>query len=145
MAKQPKSFGAHTALGVILQVQNRRDEARAHYESALAANPRSAVSANNLAWMMAEDGLELDRALALAQSAKAELPDAHEISDTLGWVYFKKGLHGPAVTAFRESVEKSPNTAIYHFHLGLAYASSGDAARAKEALWLALTLKLPPQ
>ena len=66
-------------------------------------------------------------------------------ANTLGWVDFKKGLHGPAVTAFRESVEKSPNTAIYHFHLGLAYASSGDAARAKEALGRALTLKLPPQ
>ena len=56
------------------------------------ADPRAAVAANNLAWMYASRGEQLDRALQLAQAAKAELPDDAAVSDTLAYVYIKKQL-----------------------------------------------------
>ena len=50
------------------------------------------VAANNLAWMFAETGENLDMALQLAQAATRRVPEQPEIQDTLGWIYYKKGL-----------------------------------------------------
>jgi Flp pilus assembly protein TadD len=39
------------------------------------------------------------------------------------------------------SAAKDPNNALYQYHLGLAYASSGDAVQARGSLTRALALK----
>ncbi len=125
---------------MILQIQNRPAEARARYEKVLAMDPMAAVAANNLAWIYAEDGGNLDVALGLAQTAKSRLANSSEVGDTLGWVYYKKGLPALAVPIFRDSVEQSPTIAIYRYHLGLAYAKNGDRNEARQALEQALHL-----
>ena len=53
------------------------------------------VAANNLAWMYAETGENLDMALQLAQAAARRLPNIPAIQDTLGWIHHKKGLGEP--------------------------------------------------
>ena len=45
-------------------------KAREGYEKLVKANPRFAPAANNLAWMLAEEGKDLPRAFLLAQSAR---------------------------------------------------------------------------
>jgi tetratricopeptide (TPR) repeat protein len=138
--RSPKSSAAQTVIGMILQMQNRPADAQASYEKALAMDPKAAVAANNLAWIYAEGGGNLDVALGLAQTAKSQLPDSPEVSDTLGWVLYKKGLPSLAVRVLRESVNKSPGNAVYQYHLGLAYARSGDGDDARKALKQALVL-----
>jgi tetratricopeptide (TPR) repeat protein len=138
--RQPQSVGVHTSLGTLLQMQNRTDEARSRYEHVLALDPRAAVAANNLAWIYAESGSNLDQALQLAQTAKARLPDRAEVNDTLGWVYVKKGLGALAIPVLRESVRAEPRNAAYHYHLGMAYVGVGDAKQAQAALERALAL-----
>ncbi|HKY20067.1 MAG TPA: tetratricopeptide repeat protein [Vicinamibacterales bacterium] len=134
------AVGAYTFAGVLLQLQNKPAEAQARFEKAIALDPNAAVAANNLAWLYAERGGNLDVALQLAQTARSHLSDRHEVSDTLGWVLYKKGLASLAVPPFRESVEKDPKNPVYHYHLGLAYAKSGNKAEAIKALQEALRL-----
>ena len=82
-ARQPGAIGPPTMAAVILQGQGKEDEARRRYERLVEVNPGgAAVAANNLAWMYASGGEQLDRALQLAQAAKAELPDHPEITRT---------------------------------------------------------------
>lgn len=131
---------ARTVVGVILQMQNRQAEAQTRYETVLAMDPRAAVAANNLAWLYAEGGGNLELALGLAQTAKAQLPNDPQVADTLGWVYYKKGLASLAVTHLRESVDRSPTNARYHYHLGLAYAMTDNTPAARKALEQALLL-----
>jgi len=138
--RKPKSVGAQTALGILLQLQNRQDEARARYEKVLQLDPRAPVAANNLAWIYAEQGANLDVALQLAQTAKAQLPDLPEVNDTLGWVYQKKGMGSLAIAPLQQSIAKAPNNPTYHYHLGVAYASTGDKARARQSFERALAL-----
>ena len=141
-AKQPKSVGAHTMVAMILQGQGKRAEARARYEQILRIDPRAAVAANNLAWMIAEDQSgDIDMALELAQTAKIMLPGQPEVNDTVGWIYYKKDLPALAIAAIRLSIEKDPNNPIYHYHLGLAYAKSNEPARARASIEHALKLK----
>jgi putative PEP-CTERM system TPR-repeat lipoprotein len=138
--KQPKSVTARTIVGVLLDMQHRTNDARAVYEQILQTDAHAAVAANNLAWIYAEQGGNLDLALQLAQTAKATLPQSAEVNDTIGWIYYKKGLGSLAVPALQESVDESPKTASYHYHLGLAYTLTGDAAKARSAFERSLAL-----
>src|SRR4029077_19672785 len=82
--------GAATMVGMILEMQNRGADATKQYETVLAGNATSPIAANNLAWLYAQDGEQLDVALQLAQAAKQRLPKLAEVNDTLGFIYLKK-------------------------------------------------------
>jgi Flp pilus assembly protein TadD len=139
-AARPKAVGPHTAVGVLMQLQNRLSEARAAYERALAIDANAAVAANNLAWLHVTTGGSLDVALHLALTAKVRLPDVPGVNDTLGFIYYKKGLHNFALPPLQAAVAGDARDASYRYHLGLAYAGLGDKARAREALQHALKL-----
>lgn len=138
--RQPDSVSANTAAATLQLALNRRAEAKARYQKVMDLDSNAAVAANNLAWLQAEDGDNLDVALQLAQTAVARLPKYAEVNDTLGFVYLKKGLYPQAIKAFEHSVELDPRNPIYRYHLGLSYARSGDAAQARESLGSALKL-----
>lgn len=139
--QQPESAGPITAVGVLLQMQGRDDEARQAYEQALGIDPRAAIAANNLAWMYAERGEDLDAALRLAQVAKAHLPAQPAVNDTLGWIYHLRGASELAIGPLEEAVRGAPSTAQYHFHLAHAYMATGDRTKARAALERALELE----
>ena len=101
---------------------------------------RLAPAANNLAWNYAEHGGNLDVALSLAQQAKEQLPDDPNVSDTLGWIYYKKHAYLKAISMLEESVEKLGNHPVVRHHLGMAYFKSGETAKAKQELETALSL-----
>jgi putative PEP-CTERM system TPR-repeat lipoprotein len=140
-ARSSKPVAALTMAGVILQAEGDDEGARQRFERALQFDPEAAVAANNLAWMYAEKGGNLDVALHLAQTAQKRLPDVPEVNDTLGFIYVKKNLAPLAISSLKVSAEKDPSNALYHYHLGLAYASAGDKTHAKQSLTRALALK----
>ena len=138
--RDPRAVGPRTMVGVILETQGKRDEARRSYEATVAEMTNAPVAANNLAFMYAEEGKNLDVALQLATSAKQQVPDSAEVDDTLGWVYYKKDLATLAVGPLEESLKKMPDNADILYHLGLTYARIGEKAKAREALERALKL-----
>ena len=99
---------------------------------------------NNLAYLMAEEGEDLDRALKLAQEAKAAMPDMPNAADTLGWVLYKRGVASAAIGYLREAVQMSdpddPSRGEINSHLAQAYEATGDTAKAIVALEDALAL-----
>lgn len=137
---QPSAISADTMIAMIFELQNNPVEAQKRYEAIIAKDSRAAVAANNLAWIYAERGGNLDVALQLARTAKQQLPSQPEVSDTLGWVYYKKNLAALAIDPLKESIGFDPKNPIYHYHLGLAYAKNGDKAKARGALGQALKL-----
>ena len=66
-----------------IQKQKKDAEAKVKYEKVLSLNSHAGVAANNLAWIYAASDGNLDMALQLAQTAKAQLPDRPEVNDTL--------------------------------------------------------------
>ena len=137
----PKDVAARTMLAMILEAQKNVPEAKKKYEEVLAIDTRAAVAANNLAYLYANTGENLDRALNLAQTAVEQMPDNPAVQDTLGWVYYKKQLPDLAIRAFGQSIAKDPSNAVYHYHLGLAYVRQGNISGARESLGAALKLK----
>jgi tetratricopeptide (TPR) repeat protein len=136
--ERPASAVAPTLIGMILETQDHPADAQRVYEQVVAAHPDAAVAANNLAWLYAERGGNLDLALQLAQTAKARMPRTAQVDDTLGWIYYKKDLPDLAIPSLQASVNLSPRNPTYQFHLGLAYVKAGDAMSAVSAFDAAL-------
>jgi tetratricopeptide (TPR) repeat protein len=139
--RDPKAVAALTLSGMILEAQGKTKDAQARFERVMQVDQTAPVAANNLAWLYAENGGNLDVALQLAQTASRKLPDTPEVNDTLGYIYLKKNLPALAIPPLRASTEKDPANALYQYHLGLAYAKSGESERGRQALTRALSLK----
>ena len=139
--RDARSVTALTFAGVVLQAQGKTSAARARFERALQVDPAAAVAANNLAWIYAESGANLDVALRLAQTAYSKLPETPQVGDTLGFIYYKKDLLPEAIRILTSVVKQDLTNASYHFHLGLAYAKVGDVAAGKQHLTRAVDLK----
>jgi tetratricopeptide (TPR) repeat protein len=139
-AREPKSIAAQTMVGLVLERMNRIEDAKKTYERVIAMDRHAAVAANNLAWLYAEGGGNIDIATELAQTAKSQAPDQPAFNDTLGWIYYKKNLADQAVPLFRQSLEKDADNALTHYHLGMAYAKMGEDSKAIGELKRALAL-----
>jgi tetratricopeptide (TPR) repeat protein len=142
LEKNPDKATLHLTLGSLFELQGHVDKAMARYEDAVRLDPNLAVAKNNLAYLIAETGGSLDRALDLAQEAKELLPDNPNAADTLGWVLYKKRSHDAAIGYLREAVRNmepdDPQLPIVRQHLALAYEASGDLKSARESVDQAL-------
>src|SRR5262249_35387962 len=133
-----RAVGPRTMVGIILEAQGKSDDAQRWYEATVAEIGNAPVAANNLACIYAEQGINLDVALQLAKTAKQQMPDNADVDDTLGWVYYKKGLATMAVRPLEDSLAKQPNSPIVLYHLGVTYARIGEKDKARIALTQAL-------
>ena len=135
-----------STLALVLDSAGRWSEAKSVYDAVIRMDATSGIAMNNLAFLMAEHGgnSELDTALSLAQKAKVLMPNVNEVSDTLGWIYLKKGLNEDAIDIFKQLVAAVPDQSTYWFHLARAYVNKGDKGHAKEALDKALNLHPVP-
>jgi tetratricopeptide (TPR) repeat protein len=142
LAKAPNTLSALMALGMISESEKNYTKAQEYYEKTLKINPNFPPAANNLAYIYAEHGGNIDVALNLAQKAKEQAPDDPHIADTLGWIYYKKNVPGRAVVYLKEAEEKVADEPLIKYHLGMAYYKNGNRPLAKKAL--AEALKLNP-
>ncbi|MFI5217456.1 MAG: tetratricopeptide repeat protein [Candidatus Limnocylindria bacterium] len=138
----PEQANVHHLLGVLYDLAGKRALAQQRYEDAIRLDPKLSEAKNNLAFLFAETGQNLDRALDLAQEAKTQLPENASVADTLGWVMHKRGMHSAAISYLKESeAGTDPNDAsigVVRYHLALAYEANGEPEAAREALARAL-------
>ena len=141
--RQSRPVGALTASGTILQAQGKVKEARERFERVIGIDPGAAVAANNLAWIYADSGQNLDKAVQLAQSALVRLPDVPEVLDTLAWAYYKGSTPSLAVRPLTRCITVAPGAAGAgcRYHLGLVHAKIGDVALAEQNLRTAIKLQ----
>lgn len=148
--RKPDDVTAYTLIGMIEDSRGNYDAAAESYRKALELDQSSAIAANNLAWIYAAYSKgSLDEAARLSQSVVQLHPEEAGFVDTLGWVFFKKGLYSAAVEQIKKAIARddamaakngsSPNP-IFRFHLGMALKSLGDKSGARRELEAALAL-----
>jgi tetratricopeptide (TPR) repeat protein len=141
----PNDPTPYVPLAVSLDSLGKKTEARGIYEQILKLQPDNPIALNNLAYMIAETGGDLDRALGMAQRAKQKLPQDLNVADTLGWIYIKKNLSDNAIEIFRDLVTKQPRNSTYRFHLAMALFQKGDKPQARKEAQSALQSKPSPE
>jgi tetratricopeptide (TPR) repeat protein len=93
------------------------------YRKILTVDPLNVVVLNNLAYFLVANSP--DEALKFAQQAAEIDPNSPTVQDTLGWIYYRKGLYEMAVRYLKSAVDKEPNPRR-QFHLGMSYLKSGN-------------------
>jgi tetratricopeptide (TPR) repeat protein len=130
---------SYAAAQLTLQLGNESD-AMERLRRIVRMYPGHAGSRNDLAWLLAESGGNLDTALSLAEDAR-RLDPSPDILDTLGWVHIKRGEGALATSALEQAHEQRPDSASIRYHLGAALALAGDDERAREMLQSALAME----
>ena len=77
-------------------------------------------------------------ALYLARTAAASAPDDPQITDTIGWLLFKRGDYAGSLAALEQAAAKLSNDPAVLYHLGVARAKAGDVGGARASLSRAL-------
>ena len=134
----PKNWAALLNEAVILDGLNRKKEAIDTYNKVLNIKSDNTFALNNLAYITAESGTNLDQAQTYAERAKKQAPESPDISDTLGYVYLQKNLTSQAAEIFRQNVATHPDNPAYRFHLAMALLKQGDKQGAREQAGKAL-------
>ena len=147
---RPDNATVYTLIGMLEDSRKNYDGAADSYRRALEKDQNAVIAANNLAWIYAVYGKgNLDEAVRLAQGVVQKNPNVAGFVDTLGWVYYQKGLYGAAVEQLKKAVSvdeafarnnNSTPSATYHFHLGMALKAKGDKEGSRRELEASLRL-----
>lgn len=140
----PKSLSPALALIQTLTLAGKKDRAIDLCGKMLADYPNYPPLLNNLAYLYAETGRNLDRAIEYAQKLVNANPRNPTMRDTLGWAYHRAGQIQKSVEQLQEAVLLAPNTGGYYFHLAQAQLAAGLTNQATVSLQTALTKGLPP-
>ncbi len=135
----PTRRGLDAPMASLEEQLGKRSEAIASYRKALAEIPDNPVILNNLAYLLAETGGDLDEALRLASTGARKAPGNPNLQDTLAWVHLKKGNASAALPILSSITEKYPNDATFRYHYATALLRSGDRTQAREQLETALS------
>jgi tetratricopeptide (TPR) repeat protein len=119
-------------------------DAKLQYRRILKIQPNNPNALNDLAYLMADSGENLDEALVLARRGAqfATEPSLKtSLSDTLGWIYLKKSMYDSALQTFQGLVNSNPGSMTFRYHLGTTLYQMGNKPKAKVELEAALAAR----
>ena len=125
-----KNIDLHFRLGVVYDKWGKKDSSIKEMKAVIRLDPKNADALNYLGYTYADLGRNLDEAENLIKEALQYKPDDGYITDSLGWVYFKKGLYKKALKLLKKAVELIPDDPIILEHLGDAYLKINDKKNA---------------
>lgn len=124
-----------TDLAALYERLQRPDDAIRVYETLISREPGSVAVSNNLAMLLVSyrtDPASLNRAEELA--GKLNNVSEPSILNTRGWIKFKRGEFQESLALLQQAVEKSPESPMMRYHLGMAQLKTGDRASAEKNL-----------
>ncbi len=132
LVKDPKDPSANLLVAMLDEKGGQVDKATQAYRKVVEYEPTNAIALNNLAYRLVSDNTLADEALKFAQKAKEVAPSSPAVDDTLGWIYYRKGLYSSAVKHLETATAGNNATPIRLYHLAMAYHKSGNLNKARE-------------
>lgn len=130
----PDNMQILSLLGLIYDHKEMYDKVNDVYEKALILEPENAMVLNNYAYSLSEQGVELERALEMVETALEQEPENSSYLDTMGWIHYKLGNYEEARGYIYKALEQDENNAEVLDHLADVYFKMGNKERARE-LW----------
>ncbi|MBU4208906.1 MAG: tetratricopeptide repeat protein [Proteobacteria bacterium] len=126
----PKNIELHFRLGVVYDKLDKKEAAIESMKTVINLDPHNANALNYVGYIYAELGINLDEAERLIKEALKYSPDDGYITDSLGWVYYKKGLYKDALKLLKKAADLVPDDPTIFEHLGDAYLKMNDKKKA---------------
>ncbi|HVY93926.1 MAG TPA: tetratricopeptide repeat protein, partial [Bryobacteraceae bacterium] len=112
------------------EAQHDPARARQAYERAVELLPDNPLALNNLALLLANDPVSLDKALGYAIHAQRLMPESMQITDTVGWIYLKQNKPAQAAGLFQTAVSADSSNPEFHYHYAMALHREGKGEEA---------------
>jgi tetratricopeptide (TPR) repeat protein len=124
---------AHFALGVDAWHNGKVEEARLHWERAIALAPQMTLAANNLAMLLSEGRRpDLARAAQLINLVLDKAPNHPGYRDTRGRIYARMGKWREALDDLEAALPRAANDPSLHRVLATVYEQLGNGGMAAE-------------
>jgi tetratricopeptide (TPR) repeat protein len=128
-------------LGVVYDKANKKQASMDAMRRVIELDPKHANALNYLGYTYADLGQNLDEAERLVKEALKHKPNDGYITDSLGWVYYKKGQFDKALRYLKKAVELVPDDPIMLEHMGDAYLKLNDRPNALKYYQKSLKVK----
>jgi len=128
----PDNVNLHFRMGVVYDKWNKKEKSIEKMKQVLIIEPDNAEALNYLGYTYADLDRNLDEAEMLVKEALKYKPDDGYIIDSMGWVYFKKGLYQKALLLLLKAVSIVPDDPLILEHLGDAYLMTNNKKKALE-------------
>ncbi|MBS1984551.1 MAG: tetratricopeptide repeat protein [Bdellovibrionales bacterium] len=140
LERAPDSERLLYSKGVLLEHQGRPEEAVQSMQQVLKHNPDHAAALNFIGFSWADRNTNLPQAEQLIRRALKLRPDDAFITDSLGWVLYRRGRYLEAMKYLQIAQPKAPQEAVIADHLGDVLVKLGRLAEAKAQYEKALAL-----
>lgn len=127
--------------GIALERAKRWERAEQDFLKALEASPDQPLVLNYLGYSWVEQGVQLERARKMIETAVEKRPGDGYITDSLGWVLYRLGDFENAVVHLERAVALEPGDPVINDHLGDAYWVVGRKLEARFQWLRALSLE----
>lgn len=126
-----ESAQVYSHYGYVLWAQGRARLGIPWLNKALKLDPENTNAMNSLGFILAEEGIMLDRALALCKKAAVKDPKNPSYLDSLGWVFHKLGQEKMAEFYLVKALEAAPDQSKIREHLDVVRGrlASGEGRR----------------
>jgi Tfp pilus assembly protein PilF len=141
LVKDPDNPRYHFRLGVVYDKQKKKEASIEAMRRVIALDPQNASALNYLGYTYADLGQNLDEAEQLILEALKYKPNDGFITDSLGWVYYKKGDYPKALHYLKKAAEIVPDDPVILEHVGDAYIKLNDKTNALKYYQKSMTLR----
>lgn len=117
--------------GIALERSGDWPRAEENFLASLEVNPESPYVLNYLGYTWVDQGVHLDEALEMIETAVEQRPQDGYIVDSLGWALYRLDDFDGAVRYLERAVELEPGDPVINDHLGDAYWKVGRYNEAK--------------
>jgi tetratricopeptide (TPR) repeat protein len=124
---------AHSGLSIIYVNMDQLDKGEAELEILLERYPDDPGVNNDLGYLYADQGKNLEKAEAMIRKAIAEEPENAAYLDSLGWVLFKQGKIQESLEPLEKAAKAGSADPTILDHLGDVYFKLMDLKKAQEA------------
>jgi tetratricopeptide (TPR) repeat protein len=109
----PRYVLAHYNLGHLFKKLGRVEEAVAEFKQAIEKNPNFADAYNSLAWLYAQEKIDLDEGIELIGKALELDPESAAYWDTKAELHISKGELNKAREIFRQMIARQPQESFW--------------------------------
>ncbi|MBU0463192.1 MAG: tetratricopeptide repeat protein [Proteobacteria bacterium] len=135
----PENTSLLFRLGAVQDSAGFKEDCISTMKKVIEIDPKDASALNYLGYSYADLGINLDEALLLIKRAHEIKPDDGYITDSLGWVYYKRGEYEEAVKYLEKAAQLTSFETIISDHLGDAYQKTNQFKKALDTYKKAVT------
>ena len=126
----PENPRIYFRLGVVYDKWGKKEDSIAAMQQVVKLEPENANALNYLGYTYAEMGINLDEAEKLIRKALEFKPGDGYITDSLAWIYYKRGRYEKARQLLESAITVVPDDPIIREHLGAVYEKLGMTEQA---------------